>query len=66
MAKQHHFVVIVEDGVATIDYDILEEDRDTWDTETLQWYDRNDEAVAEDYELSEQALINLLRQTWRN
>ena len=66
MAKQHHFVVIFEDGVATIDYDTLEEDRDTWDTETLQWYDRNDEAVVEDYELSEQTLINLLRQTWKN
>lgn len=67
MAKQHHFLVVIEDGVASIDYETLQfQDRDTWDTEAEQWYNRNDPAVAEDYDLAEQTLTNLLKQTWEN
>ena len=66
MSLQNHFVVVVEDGMAYVDYDVsLNFDNgDVWDTETEQWYDRNDEEVSEVYEKAEEKLLALLKQTW--
>ena len=68
MAKQSHFVVMInEDGEATIDYDtsINFDSGDVWDEDTETWFNRNEDEVSEKYELAENLLLSLVKQTWR-
>ena len=59
MALQHHFVVVVEDGKAYIDYETTDTyltSGDVWDTNSEMWISRNDDEASEDYEKAEIAL----------
>lgn len=66
MAKQQHFVVVVEeDGSAWVDYDtayVKFDGRYTWDTETEEWLDTQDESYQE-YETASELIHDLLIQT---
>jgi hypothetical protein len=59
MALQHHFVVVVEDGNAYIDYEATDTyltNGDVWDTNSEIWIGRNDNKASKDYEKAEMAL----------
>jgi hypothetical protein len=59
MALQHHFVVVIEDGKAYIDYETTDHkfyEGDVWDTNSEMWIGRNDDEASEDYEKAEMAL----------
>jgi hypothetical protein len=69
MAKQSHFVVMIdENGQATIDYDtsINFGNGDVWDEDRETWFDRNEAEVSSEYEVAEALLLSLLKQTWRD
>jgi len=63
MSKQQHFVVVVEEnGEAWVDYDTAGAKFDgfyTFDTDTDQWIDTQDESYAE-YESASELLHDLL------
>jgi hypothetical protein len=59
MTLQHHFVVVVENGGAYIDYEATDThltNGDVWDTNSEMWISRNDDEATEDYEKAELAL----------
>lgn len=66
MSKQQHFVVVVEeDGKAWIDYDTAGVHFNgfyTFDTETEEWLDTQDESWQE-YETASELLFDLLIKT---
>ena len=68
MAKQSHFVVVIdEDGEATIDYDtsINFDSGDVWDEDSEMWFHRTEDEVSKEYEVAEELLLSLVKQTWR-
>lgn len=66
MSKQQHFVVVVEeDGSAWVDYDTAYAKFDgfyTFDTDTEEWLDTQDESYKE-YETASELLFDLLIKT---
>jgi hypothetical protein len=66
MAIQHHFVVVIEDGVATIDHETTSHkfyEGAVWNPDSDNWEDHYDHAS--DYEAAMEQLTNLLIPTWR-
>lgn len=63
MSKQQHFVVVVEeDGQMWVDYDTAYakfDGRYTFDTDTEEWLDTQDESYQE-YETASEKLFDLL------
>jgi hypothetical protein len=68
MAKQSHFVVMIdENGEANIDYDTSVNfgDGDVWDDSLETWFNRTEEEVSTEYELAEELMLSLVMQTWK-
>ena len=68
MAKQSHFLVVIdENGEANIDYDIsINFDAgDVWDDSLETWFNRNEDEVSKEYELAEELMLSLVKQTWK-
>jgi len=69
MAKQSHFIVVIdENGQATIDYDtsINHNNGDVWDEDSEMWFYRTEDEVSDAYEVAEEVLLSLVKQTWKD
>ena len=66
MPLEHHFVVIVKDGVIGIDYDSTDHkfyDGSVWNTDTEEWETTYDNAS--DYETAHELLQNAIMASWK-
>jgi hypothetical protein len=67
MAKQVHFVVVIEGGVISLDHDTTRAkfpETVVYDTESEQWQDEFDNY--QEYEAAQEQLTNLLMATWKD